>query len=244
MEAVDYFIYSQKISSLSLDNKRGIAKECAISKIRNKILFHRIKSVTESKLLGFQSGFRSGRSNTEQIMTLRFLLDADTTQKRSLTVVFVDYGKAFDSVDRRAIPVVLRHYGVPDPAVADVMQLNHGSSAAVSTRIGLTETFDTTSGVLQGDTQSPHILIQIVDYILRQSLVNENGFTLKPANGRRHPAVTMTTLAYSDDVAIIRWIRMEVASSWPDYLPTLSAAKTSKLSLLVKHHVLAIDEAS
>ena len=37
---------------------------------------------------------------------------------------------------------------------------------------------------------------------------------------------------------------MEVDSSRPDYLPTLSAAKTSKLSLLVKHHILAIDEAS
>ena len=39
-------------------------------------------------------------------------------------------------------------------------------------------------------------------------------------------------------------IRMEVASSPPDYLTTLSAAKTSKLSLLIKHHILAIDEAS
>ena len=39
-------------------------------------------------------------------------------------------------------------------------------------------------------------------------------------------------------------IRIEVAPSRPDYLPTLSAAKTSKLSLLVKHHVLAIDETS
>ena len=38
--------------------------------------------------------------------------------------------------------------------------------------------------------------------------------------------------------------RMEVASTRQDYLPTLSAAKTSKLSLLVKHHILAIDEAS
>ena len=32
-------------------------------------------------------------------------------------------------------------------------------------------------------------------------------------------------------------IRMEVASSRPDYLPTLSAAKASKHSLLVKHHM-------
>ena len=71
-----------------LDNQRGIAKSCATSNIRNKILFHRIKSVTESKLLGLHSGFRSGRSTTGQIMTLCFLLDAARTQKRSLTVVF------------------------------------------------------------------------------------------------------------------------------------------------------------
>ena len=41
-----------------------------------------------------------------------------------------------------------------------------------------------------------------------------------------------------------KMIRLEVASSRSDYLPTLSAAKTSKLSLLIKHHILAIDEAS
>ena len=63
-------------------------------------------------------------------------------------------------------------------------------------------TFDTTSGVLHGDTLSPHLLILLVDYILRQSLVDEDGFTLKPAIGRRYPAVTLTALAYADDVAI------------------------------------------
>ena len=39
-------------------------------------------------------------------------------------------------------------------------------------------------------------------------------------------------------------IRMEVASSRPDYLPALAATKASKLYLLIKHHILAIDEAS
>ena len=82
------------------------------------------------------------------------------------------------------------------------MQLYHGSTAVVSTCFGLTETFDTTSGILQGGTLSPHLFILLVDYILRQSLVDEDGFTLKPANGRRHPVVTLTALAYADDVAV------------------------------------------
>ena len=42
--------------------------------------------------------------------------------------------------------------------------------------------FDATSGVLQG--------------------VDEDGFRLKSTNGRRHPAVTLTALAYASDVAI------------------------------------------
>ena len=44
--------------------------------------------------------------------------------------------------------------------------------------------------------------IQPVDYILIQSHVDEDGFTLKPANGRRYPAVTLNALAYADDFAI------------------------------------------
>ena len=34
-------------------------------------------------------------------------------------------------------------------------------------------------------------------------------------------------------------VRMEVASSWPDHIPTLSIAKTSELSLLVKSPLVA-----
>ena len=52
-----------------------------------------------------------------------------------------------------------------------------------------------------------------------------------------HTPFTTIILRFED-------IRMEVSSSRPDYLPTLSAGKTFNLSLLVKHHMLAIDEAS
>ena len=143
MEALNYCMYSQKGSSHSLDNHIGIAKSCAVSKIWNKIILHRIKSVTESKLLALQCGLRSGRTTTEQIMTLRFLLDAARTLKRSLTIVFADDCNAFDSVDRREFAVVLKQYGAPDPVVADMVQLYHGFSAAVSINFGLTKTIDT-----------------------------------------------------------------------------------------------------
>ena len=58
------------------------------------------------------------------------------------------------------------------------------------------------SVVQQGDTQLLHLHILLVDYILRQSLVDADGYMLKPANGRKYLAVTLTALAYADDVAI------------------------------------------
>ena len=49
---------------------------------------------------------------------------------------------------------------------------------------------------------------------------------------------------FTSKTHLVLAIRMEVASLRPDHLPPLSAATTSTLSLLVKHHILAIGEAS
>ena len=57
------------------------------------------------------------------------------------------------------------------------------------------------------------------------------------------PGSVGQTHADTSHVSCTELIRMEVASSRMNYLPILSAAKTSKLSLLVKHHIMAIDEA-
>ena len=153
--------------------------------------------MSESKLLGLQSGFRSG-TNYDVAFPPRCSQNTETLSDYCFLLLWI----AFDSVSRRTILIVHRHYGVPDPVVADVMQLYHGSSTAVSTSFRLTEMFDTTSGVLQGDTLSRHVFILLVDYILRQSPVDEDGFTLKPANSHRHPSITLTSLTYADDVAI------------------------------------------
>ena len=75
-----------------------------------------------------------------------------------------------------------------------MMQLHHGSIAEVLICIRLTETLITSSGVAQGDIFSPYIFILLVHYILRQLLVDEAGPTLKPANGHRHQALTLTAL--------------------------------------------------
>ena len=136
-------------------------------------------------------------------MALRYILDMFRVSKCMTTIIFVDFSKAFDSIDRRAISIVLSKYGVSDLLIANVMQFYIGTSAVVATAHGNTENFSTTSGVLHGDSLTPFLFITLLDYVLRETLfVNIDGFTITPHRSSRYPAVRIGALVYADDIAI------------------------------------------
>ena len=193
----------KKGNSSSLENQRGIAKSCAIAKLTNKLLLARIRDIIEPQLLGVQSGFLAGRSTVEQTMALRYILDMCRVSKRMTTIIFFNFSKAFDSIDRRAISIVLSRYGVSELLIANVMQFYIGTSAVVATAHGNTEIFSAASGVLQGDSLAPFLFITLLDYVLRATLFdNIDGFTITPRRSSCYPAVRIGALVYADDIAI------------------------------------------
>ena len=131
-------------------------------------------------------------------MALRYILDMCRVSKRITTIIFVDFRKAFDSIDRRAISIVLSKYGVSELLIANVMQFYIGTSAVVATAHGNIEIFST-SGVLQGDSLAPFLFITLLDYVLRETLLdNIDGFTITPRRSSRYPAVRIGALVYAD----------------------------------------------
>ena len=186
-----------------LVNQHGIAKSCAFAKLTDKLLLARIRDIIEPQLLGIQSGFCAGWSTVEQTMALRYILDMCRVSKRMTTIIFVDFNKAFDSIDRRAISMVLSKYGVSELLIANVVQFCIGTSAVVATAHRNTIKFSTTSGVLQGDTLAPFLFITLLDYVLCETLLdNIDGFTITPRRISRYPAVQIGALVYADDIAI------------------------------------------
>ena len=151
-------------------------------------------------MFGVQSGFRAGRSTVEQKMALRYILDMCRISKRMITIIFIDFN---DSIDRRVISIVLSKYGVSELLIANVMQFYIGTSAVVATAHGNTESFLTTSGVLQGGTLAPFLFITLLDYVLRETLLdNIDGFTITSRRSSRYPAVRIGAFMYADDIAI------------------------------------------
>ena len=98
-------------------NWRGITLLATASKVLNKIILDRMKAALDSLLRDEQAGFRQERSCTDQIATLRIIIEQSLEWNTGLYLVFVDFEKAFDSVDRDVIWQILWHYGVPEKIV-------------------------------------------------------------------------------------------------------------------------------
>ena len=65
-----------------------------------------------------------------------------------LCVTFIDYKKAFDSIDRKVMFAVLRHYGILEKVVNAISVLYKNSKSVVSVDGNISESFDVTTGVL------------------------------------------------------------------------------------------------
>ena len=69
------------------------------AKIYNKMILNRLVSSMEPLLRNNKNGFRRGMSTLSQILCIRRLIEEAQACNKDLALVFVDFSKAFDSVD-------------------------------------------------------------------------------------------------------------------------------------------------
>ena len=176
---------------------------CA-AKLFNRLLLARLQPVLDPYLRYEQNRFQSQRGTVTQILALRRVIEEARIRQATLIVVFVDFRKAFDSVSRDALPLVLRAYHVPQQLVFAIMAMYHGTRAAVVTADGLSDLFDTSSGVLQGDTLALFLFVILLDWVLRTALPSaEDGFLLRRRVGRLQNEKRLSVLVYADDLALL-----------------------------------------
>uniref|UniRef100_A0A1I8FV66 Reverse transcriptase domain-containing protein n=1 Tax=Macrostomum lignano TaxID=282301 RepID=A0A1I8FV66_9PLAT len=184
----------KKPDTTKLEEHRGICLQSCAAKLFNRMLLSRLQPVLDPYLRPEQNGFRPHRGTVTQILALRRVIEEARIRQLTLILIFVDFRKAFDSVVRDALPEVLRAYNVPELLISAVMALYHGTTAAVSTPDGLSDFFETSSGVLQGDTLAPFLFILVLDWVLRTALPsNDDGFLLR----------RLSVLGYAYDLALL-----------------------------------------
>ena len=115
----------------------------------------------------------------------------------SLYINFVDYEKAFDSVDRETLWKVLRHYGVPKKLVNMIKNFYEGMSCRVIHEGQLTKNFEVRPGVRQGCLLSPFHFILVKDWVMKTA-------TKEKRNGIQWTMLTqLDDLDFADDLALL-----------------------------------------
>ena len=194
-----------KKGDLSLpSNYRCITLSALAAKLYNTMLLNRISPHLDPILRRNQNGFRKGRSTTPQILALRRLIEELKISNKQAYIVFVDFSKAFDSVNRKAMLHILLNYGIPDEIVNAIAIMYDNPSSFVQAFDCPTKEFFTTTGILQGDTMAPYLFVIVVDYLLRHSIdtLKSKGIDIMPSKTSREKDKYLTDLDYADDIAL------------------------------------------
>ena len=182
-------------------NYRGIFLMAIAAKVYNKAILNRIMLIVDQILRRNQAGFRKGRSCTQQIHIIRRLIEGALARKLPLFITFIDFKKAFDSINRTIMFAILRHYGIPDKIVSAIKVLYEGSTSRVLLDGKLSEEFKVSTGVLQGDVLAPFLFIIVIDYVMKNS-EKDYGFITHPRRSSRLLLQRLNDLDYADDIAL------------------------------------------
>ena len=120
---------------------------------------------------------------------IRRFLEGVQAKNLQVTILLVDFTKAFDSIHRGRMEQIRQAYGQTKETVAAITILYRNTKVKVRSPHGDTDYFDIVAGVLQGDTLAPYLFNICFDYVLRTSIdkIKENDFKLTKKRSRRYP---------------------------------------------------------
>ena len=128
-------VLHKKKDRTECSNYRGISQVAHAGKILLKIIARRLSGYCERAgiLREEQSSFRPNRSTTDTMFVIRRLQELARKKRIPLYVCFIDFTKAYDSVDRTCLWTVLARFGVPQNIymISVIRQFHDGMRAYV-----------------------------------------------------------------------------------------------------------------
>ena len=79
-----------------------------------KILQARLQQYVNRELPDVQASFRKGRGTRDEIANICWVMEKGREFQENIYFCFIDYAKAFDSVDHKKLWTILKEMGTPD----------------------------------------------------------------------------------------------------------------------------------
>ena len=156
LESIIFFLH-KKGCVTDPNNFRSICIQNPFLKLFSSLLSQRLLKFAcmEDILPTFQFGFRPNRSTTGAASLLYETVHHRLSQGKKTFACFVDFSKAFDSVDRTLMFVKLQSLGIPSAFCRLFFFILQNSKSVIRSGSALSSPFSSKIGVPQGDPCSP-----------------------------------------------------------------------------------------
>ena len=138
-----------------------------------KILQARLQQYVNCELPDVHAWFRKGRGTRYQITNIHWIIKKARELQKNIYFCFIDYSKAFDSVDHNNLWKILQEMGLPDDLTCLLRNLYAGQEATVRTGHGIIDWFHIGKGVRQGCILSLCLFNLYAEYIMRNAGLDE-----------------------------------------------------------------------
>ena len=153
---IDHIILIPKKGNLEVcDNWRRIASLDVVGKVLARLVQNRLREVVEEILPESQCGFRQSRGCTDMIFVVRQCIEKLYELREKGFLIFIDLKKAYDSVPRAALWLILAKAGLPDGLITIIRSFHDGMEAVVAMAGGTTQPIYVDNGLRQGCSLAP-----------------------------------------------------------------------------------------
>ena len=186
----------KKGDSVDPDNYRGLAIGAALAKLYSLILLGRLTEYIKKKdlLSANQIGFMTCTS--DHIFLLQTIIEKVVKKnKKRLYAVFIDFKKAYDTVDRRKLFIRLQSLGINGIFLKNLKTMYESISYKIKLRNGYLDPITSNLGLKQGCPLSPMLFNLYIDDV--KDIFDENCAPVTITDTK------ISHFLYADDLVIV-----------------------------------------
>ena len=223
-------LYKNKGKRSECGNYRGISLLSVLGKVFASINLNRCKDALDQMLREEQCGFRKSRGCTDQLVALRQILEECMSFQLDISFCFIDFRAAFNSVDRKMMYKIMKHYGLPEKVVNVIQNSYESFKCSVKAEGEKGQMFDVKTSVRQGDVWSPILFGLVINYVLANSV--EGGIDIGRCVADLDFANDVTLLGVSDSEVQANLHRIEYLAGAFGLM--INVGKTKNMSVKCK----------
>ncbi|RVE40475.1 hypothetical protein evm_014875 [Chilo suppressalis] len=188
-------LFFKKGDKTLLKNYRPISLLSHVYKLFSRVIANRLARRFDDFQPPEQAGFRSGYGTIDHIHTVRQIIQKTEEYNQPLCLAFVDYEKAFDSIEIWSVLESLQRCQVDWRYIQVIRCLYEAATMSVQVQNQQTSPIPLHRGVRQGDVISPKLFTNAMEDMFKTLNWKRHGINI---NGER-----ISHLRFADDIVIM-----------------------------------------